>query len=229
VGWEHIVAYYPLDGDSKDYSGYGNHGTVYGAVPTATGGFFFDGLDDYIDIGNSPMIQLTDRFSVAAWVALDATRDRYHGIVGKCVFLGTNGGMCGWMLYKGEDHGGYRHRFTVADGEVPWKPYFTNSENPFPYYEWVHTVGVLDGEEIRLYVNVFLESTVPYTGTGVQDSGQQCSIGRQYSQHHGVDSGVWGTYGHAWGIIDEVMIWNYVLSDDEILQLAKTPPFEEGK
>jgi hypothetical protein len=229
VGCGHLVAYYPLDGNANDYSGYENHGTVYGAVPMPEGGYVFDGIDDYIDIGNSPLIQLTDQFSVAAWVVLDTTIDRYHGIVGKCAFLGTNGGMWGWMLYKGSGHGGYRHRFTVADGEIPWKPYFTNSENPFPNYEWVHTVGVLDGGEVRLYVNGDLESTVPYTGTGIQDSGQQCSIGRQYSKHHGVDSGQWGSYGYAWGIIDEVMIWSYVLSDDEVVRLTENPPFEVGE
>ena len=30
--------------------------------------------------------------------------------------------------------------------------------------------------------------------------------------------GVWGTYGYARGKIDEVKIWNYTLSQDDIIE-----------
>ena len=49
-----LVAYYPFSGNANDYSGIGNHGTVFGAT-LATDRFgnlnhaySFDGIDDYI-------------------------------------------------------------------------------------------------------------------------------------------------------------------------------------
>ena len=52
-----LVAYYPFDGNASDMSGNGNHGTVNGAtlVPDKEGNensaFYFDGVNDYIDLG----------------------------------------------------------------------------------------------------------------------------------------------------------------------------------
>ena len=77
------MAHYALEGNANDSSGNGNHGTVNGgAVWTATGkvggALDFDGVDDYVDIGD---IDLTDAFTIAAWIKLSS--DGKYTIVGK--------------------------------------------------------------------------------------------------------------------------------------------------
>ncbi len=54
----HLIAYYPFNGDANDYSGNEHHGTVYGATltddkdGTSDSAYYFDGIDNYIDIGD---------------------------------------------------------------------------------------------------------------------------------------------------------------------------------
>jgi len=64
-----LVAYYPFNGDAKDYSGNGNDGTVNGA--TLTNGvigqaYSFDGVDDYIDLSNINTTTLSN-CSISFW------------------------------------------------------------------------------------------------------------------------------------------------------------------
>ena len=53
-----LVAFWPFYGNAHDASGNGNDGVVYGATlcedrfGTADSAYCFDGVDDYINIGN---------------------------------------------------------------------------------------------------------------------------------------------------------------------------------
>ncbi|MEZ4577795.1 MAG: hypothetical protein R2875_07210 [Desulfobacterales bacterium] len=70
-----LVAFYPFNGNANDESGNGNNGTVYGAGLTAdrhgnlNSAYNFDGINDYIDIGNNVKPQFP--ITVSAWVKLD--------------------------------------------------------------------------------------------------------------------------------------------------------------
>jgi len=73
-----LVAYWPFDGNAKDASGNGNHGTVNGATLVAgrdgkaNGAYHFDGVDDTITVADSASLRnVTDAFSIAAWVKYD--------------------------------------------------------------------------------------------------------------------------------------------------------------
>jgi len=71
-----LIAYYPLDGDALDISGYCNHGQVNGprAGHGVSGEFLtamtFDGVDDFIEIPNSEMFDFDENqdFAVSFWV-----------------------------------------------------------------------------------------------------------------------------------------------------------------
>ena len=63
-----LIAWYPLDGDTKDYAG-GNDGTNNGAVAT-TRGYEFDGVSSLVDCGNT-FYQSMNHFSVSLWVWTD--------------------------------------------------------------------------------------------------------------------------------------------------------------
>jgi len=70
-----LVGYWNFDQGSgttaSDSSGYNNHGTIYGASWTSGkvgGALSFDGLDDYVDCGNSETLDPTQEATVEAWV-----------------------------------------------------------------------------------------------------------------------------------------------------------------
>ena len=91
------VAHYPFDGDADDVSGNGNHGTPVGAVLTTdrfgtpNSAYFFDGVDDYMDLTNNANFQPPLPVTIMAWVVFEDTepqilfnndfqQDRYQGV-----------------------------------------------------------------------------------------------------------------------------------------------------
>jgi len=94
-----LVGYWPFSGDARDQSGNGNNASVAGAVLTAdrfgraTNAFYFDGINDYIDIPYSPAIE-PDVFSVSVWAKTKGT--------GRQVFISSDpsnsGCSHGWQI-----------------------------------------------------------------------------------------------------------------------------------
>ena len=76
-----LVARYDFNGNANDLSGYGNHGTVYGATLTAdrfgnaNSAYRFDGVNDYIDCGSgsSMLFNSSDSFTLSAWIKHSAS------------------------------------------------------------------------------------------------------------------------------------------------------------
>jgi pimeloyl-ACP methyl ester carboxylesterase len=69
-----LVAYYPFNGNANDASGNGNNGIVNGATLTAdrfgnpNSAYSFNGSSDYIRVPNSNSLQLTNDFTLTAWI-----------------------------------------------------------------------------------------------------------------------------------------------------------------
>ncbi len=85
-----LKGYWSLDGHTRDESGNGKHGTLYGAVPIGDAlnrGYYFDGSNDYISIGN---------FSQVSSCSLLARWSRH----------GPGGGGSGVVMTKGSDDSG---------------------------------------------------------------------------------------------------------------------------
>ena len=79
-----LVGYWSFDegegSTAYDYSGHGNHGTIYGAqwvTGVAGTALSFDGSDDYVDV---PNIDRPTGFSVAIWARLDEWKDTWWGV-----------------------------------------------------------------------------------------------------------------------------------------------------
>lgn len=74
-----VVGYWKLQGDSRDYSGQGNHGVNHG-VDLETGRF--DGIGAYVEVPSSESLRLgTGDFSLSAWVHTDERVDDVIGDV----------------------------------------------------------------------------------------------------------------------------------------------------
>ena len=70
--WE-LLGQYDLDGNATDTGPYQNHGEVHGAradfnrFGIAGKCMFFDGIDDYIEIGHIPEYQFFYGFKISMW------------------------------------------------------------------------------------------------------------------------------------------------------------------
>ena len=72
-----LICYYPFNGNANDESNNGNDGTVYGASLTydkdgnPNSAYYFDGINDYIDCGNNPIIKrCSTSYTVCFWINL---------------------------------------------------------------------------------------------------------------------------------------------------------------
>lgn len=71
-----LIAWWPLDGNSSDMSGNGNHATIQGATPTVdrrgntNSAYYLDGVDDYIEIQNLSF-NANNEFTFSFWIKPD--------------------------------------------------------------------------------------------------------------------------------------------------------------
>ncbi len=217
-----LVGYWSFDGPDMDWasttaevldrSEYGNHGDLIGgankAVPGRIGqGMSFDGLDDYVDIGAPPELDISGDITVSAWVK--SFDDNTGRIVSKHGLGGATSNY-GWMLARGSTSDNFEWAFS-QDGTT-WNQRYT-SAGSFPINEWIHIVAVYDGEYARAYINGEEDTGggLPFAhSSGINISTASFQIGRDVNQG---DSRIFN------GTIDEVRIYNYALTEQEIKSL----------
>lgn len=161
----------------------------------------FDGVDDYVDLGNGPSLQVTGNFTVAAWVKLDAGNSgKQMGIVSKLDFNAERGFALlrysnnRFMLFRGNGSNIYGAfgNFVATDTE------------------WHHVAAMLTDTHSRMFVDG--NSDMTQSRRSVVDSGGPATIGRLAND---VTSSLFD--GH----IDDVRIYNRDLSQSEV-QTAMT-------
>ncbi|MCX5633120.1 MAG: LamG domain-containing protein [Phycisphaerae bacterium] len=233
-----LVGWWKLDETSgltaADGSGSGNNGTLVNGPSWTTGqiggSLVFDGSDDYVNLGTGSSLNFGSSapFTVAAWVK---TTENYGMIVsfrsstdggpvidlavgkddvdednGKAMILvRQNGGSGGYAKLKGNS--------SMNDGQ------------------WHHIVGVRgSGSTIEL----FLDGVSQGTDSGSQSGGAITTNLRAIGSERRWVSDGYGTADQRYlaGTIDDVRIYNRVLTAAEIAQLANTlqyKAFNEAK
>ena len=235
IAWDYNrgkpVAHWKFDecqgGTAYDASGNGNDGTItIGAtgdqdgIGTCTDGdtsnawyngrtgkynsaMSFDGEDDYVDAGNDASLDITDEITVSAWFYQE-TQNEHKGIVSK---WGAADVTRSWYLLTILDAGESYIRMIVKD--TVDVQYTVQNPLPISINTWYHVVGVYNGSDIVLYVN----------GTEVDSVSAGASLDSVSS------SVVIGALGNLPasntafefdGLIDEVKIYNYALTAEQI-------------
>jgi sporulation protein YlmC with PRC-barrel domain len=195
------VSWWRYEGNANDESGLYN-GTISGATYNATGKFggdyMFDGINDYI---SADMVsQISNNFTVSAWIyptRLTPQAEAYGNTI-----MATSSLYGVWLLHN---NGKIR---IYAFGSSPTGSYYETTATPITLNNWSHVVvtAIRNGEG-NIYVNgQFLESftaknEVAWQGVfGIGD----LRLNRGLTHK---------------GDIDEVLVYDRVLSPDEVSQL----------
>jgi len=196
-----LVALWLFDDSSelgKDSSDNGNHGTVAGAPQSVAGEFgsavSLNGSDDYIEVPDSPSLDITSAITIVARVNWTEFKDA--GIISK-----SGDGDGTYFLSTGCGGGPTQAKFgIISTAGHTCGPESTDLNTG----EWYHVTGVFDGSQLRIYINGSLENAEDHAGE-ITTSDGPIIIGSYAGT--GYKSNV---------IIDELAIFNVALTEGEI-------------
>ena len=196
-----LVGWWPFNGNANDESGNGNNGTVNGAVLSAdrfgssNSAFIFDGVNDQISVGNSSSLSFSS-FTISCWVNKDNQTIYLPGIISKC--SPTNQG---WYLATTANQ---NHNLIWQGGGT--SGYWGCASSPLNALDWIYLAAVYSPTSVKLFVNgVLIDSNSTQSGL----------INTTYPLTFGYKNGD-SFFG---GQIDDIGIWNRVLTNNEILSL----------
>jgi hypothetical protein len=205
VGWwelDETEGTFVLDSSGRD-----NHGTLQGGPLWVTGviggALKFDGVDDYVEVPDNPVLTTPGQATVAVWINAERHTgpggSQWQGILGK------GGAPRLYNLYTESSH--VLHFSTGPSGAYIG----SLSTGTVPLNEWVHAAVVVDGKHI-FYLNGAPAgeggdgATVPGGGTAPLTIGQT------------------GEGNFFLGMIDDVRIYNRALTQEEIQEAMQGNP-----
>ncbi|MCK5642134.1 MAG: LamG domain-containing protein [Gammaproteobacteria bacterium] len=209
-----IVSWWKFEGDATDSSGNGNDGTVVGATWSSLGkhggAYEFDGINDYIEVPHHdafPIHTGTINFWFQANVLdLDQT-----------------------LLSKDSndfDTGGHFTISFTSDNEIEVRIQdtassytLTSSSGLFQSSgEWHNIAATFSSNGLKLYVDGDLKAQDPYSG-GLAGNFEPLAIGASTTTSGDLIITPLGEYFN--GAIDEIIIYDRVLSRGEIISIYK--------
>ncbi len=207
-----LVAYYKLEGDTLDSSGNGHDGVLAGDAaypaayvdgPTGFGkGMLFEGTigHQYVALGTFDPSQKTGKLSVALWAKWDGLSTAWQGLIGKRTGAWSASEMM-WQVEANQTTGVLRFQREGA-GDV-----ILQAAAP-TVGQWIHIAVTFDGTTARGYIN----------GVRTVSSGFSFGSNRDAPIQFGADTDGGGNSYN--GTLDEVRLYDIVLTDAEIAALA---------
>ena len=197
-----LVGYWTAEGNADDNIQDGNHGTLQNGATFATGqAFSFDGTDDFVQIWDDPSLN-PGQISVAAWAYVTGKHGQHRAIVSK------------------DDDDNRQYLLTASDANrfrahvgVPSGFEHFDGATTVQLYKWYHVAMTYDGSSLNLYVNGVLDGSKAVTGA-ILPTPEVVRIGARL----GVNQ------LHFQGLLDQVALYNYALSESEIQALATPVP-----
>ena len=184
-----------------DSSGHDNHGAIRGARWVTSGkghALWFDGVDDHVDCGNRPSLDLSGPLSLEAWVHPDAPTTGEPGIVGK--FYNS------YLITYYKDGASYFYIGGPGDNGIPAS---------VKLGQWSHLAAVFDQPRLQLFVNGREISSSPSKYPKPQP-GKNFMIGGKIGDTGNIDEAL-RSAGFFAGMIDAVRVYNRALTSWEIV------------
>ena len=207
----HEAAWWQAEGNANDSAG-GAHGIPEG-VSFASGkigqAFRFDGRNSSVRVPDTPRLDITDYWTLTAWVYTTS-------------LAGHKGGAQGVISKVGGRSGNYGYQFGILDGSGEVLLQFNEAGQGWPgpslkagkvpLNTWTFIAGRFDNKTMSIYVNGVLAGSKAVGPRRVANSSSNFRIG--LDDNGNVDFS---------GMIDEVRVFDRALSDGEIRSLGSTP------
>lgn len=205
----------PFDTNSsstvKDYSSYGNDGSITGPAWTdkCVGGCYnFDGTDDYFLIPHNDSLNLTSEFTFSGWINTDVLNENNWFVVKR-----VDAGSPGWSARL--------NSADILDVTLKLKDgtelFVEDTSTTYAISTWYHVAFTANNntKALKLFINgVLKDVNISSSTSGFPSNITNLTIGT--SIYYPTSSLLY--YG--WnGLIDEITIYNRVLSEDQISEL----------
>jgi hypothetical protein len=198
-----LTAFYPFNGNAEDETGNNNDGFVYQAALTSDrfgnsqSAYFFDGVNDYIRVVNSPVINFQNSITLNFW-------------------------MKAGMFYSDREaypvsHGSWENRWkiSISNKILRWTIKTAagtkdlDSETELSLDSLYNVAAVYDGSDIELYLNGELDAFSKFSGDLLTTNidlifGQNLPGNNNYNCN---------------GSLDDIRIYDYALSYNQIQEL----------
>ena len=209
--------FYKADGNATDISGTNSGTFVNGATTTNFGkigqAFTFDGVNDYVNLGNDASLNTPGSMTIAAWIKFDLLNGGQYLIAD----FDVGGNVSQGSLAQSVDGFGnprlnWHQTTNTSDPYGPNNGRILNATTNLVAGQWYHVAVVRndDAKTVRMFLNGLLEGSSTYTGTVVN---------LQRNKNLGVAAPeFFNTDMH--GQLDEVGFYNRALTPSEITALA---------
>ena len=202
-----MVSWWPGDGNANDIVD-GNPGTLQGGATFAPGkvgqAFSFDGLDDYVVMPDSVNLDLTEQFTLDAWINPSSLHNAPldGALISK---VGGAAGNNGYQFGITGNNAVLLCQFNAAGEPWPGNQLIVDLPSAIPLDQWSHVACTYDNADLKIYVNGGLVGTQPVGAKSVVDSASSLRISGDDNNH---------VYFH--GLIDEVGVFNRALTASEV-------------
>ncbi|MFT3863371.1 MAG: LamG domain-containing protein [Solirubrobacterales bacterium] len=204
---------------AEDLTGDGHIGTIEGAewVRGRYGDALkFDGAGDVVKIPNSPEFDLTEAFTLEAWVRPESESNEWAPILAKEMGGGEAAHELAWWLYEGDWESNKPYGGTEP---APGEEDEAHAPDPLPVDAWSHVALTYDGAKVRLYIDGKLVDCSPVPAGPPPVTEGELQIGA--ATEHG---------DHFVGRIDEVRVYDRALNATEVvLSMAALPEPATGE
>jgi len=168
----------------------------------------------YVQIANSSDFTMP-QFTLAMWLKPTGPGENGGGtLISKSGKHDTGSLLCswwmGWSSQSGKVLGMVVHEYGIS-GKV------LTSDAVVSLNEHAHAALTFNGTTLRLYINGVLDQEAPFGFTGVYYSSEDVLIG-------GFDANAGYTFNRFDGTLDDVCVWNRVLSAGEVAALVTCDP-----
>jgi hypothetical protein len=206
-----LVAYYPFNGNANDESGNGNNGTNYGATLTtdrfgnANSAYSFNGINNYIvtPLGNNMQsLTISLWFKCKQKLNFPLSSNKFNIIGFSDDDNNVSDAIGAWDFVGNANN--VKLNGVTYNGMCNWVNVMLSTLDT----TWYHIVYMRNKNSISLYLNGILQGSISYTGN--YQINTDLIIGKLWK--------IWdGNYFN--GSIDDIRIYNRVLSETEVLAL----------